>query len=385
MSFSKSYRLFFILLGSLLIFPLIAPYKPMEIRYSQPATIPFDWDSLQVYSISVTDTVAGEVIQQVQTAEGIPLFYARDIVTGVCFDDKCRPLNLTLYWNITGRYLGFRLPDEEFLSRYDHEPFVPEDYVLLNELLADPHLPLGNVSFEELIQPSEINTDSIDGVSGATSQDVLAYVVEGAAYTTYTMWNIVYGPTQDLVSSRTEEELTPELAALILQSPSSRDKLWAIDQLARFEELDTKVAEALLTIMDGEDFFTAYSAINAITAAHLTSESLQIGLLSKYKSLNHSLGKAIIERLKAAPKISPEVVKSSRRLLADLNGQQLGHVLELYHQHTIYDATTGQAVAKLLKDENRFIAEKAYRYLLEVQTDEAAILQALADYEKLRK
>ncbi len=377
----KSSYLSCILTGGTLILTLFALQGPLEISYSQTATIPFDWDNFQPDTVSFQDTLSGEFLYQIKTSGGVPLFYAKDVVTSVCFDNKCRPLNLTVYWNITGRYLGFKLPDEEFLSRYDHEPFIAEDYIQLNTLLADPHLPLGNVSFEELIQPSKIHADSIDGVSGATSKDVLAYVVEGAAYTTYTLWNIVYGTTQALVRSLTEQEMTPTLLTLILKSPSSADRIWGLRKIDGAKELDQSIEETLLKIIGDEDFFAAYSAINVIQRAHLHSESLQIGLFLKYGAINHSLSKGIIDKLKEAPKISPEVISMSRNLLSGLNGVQLGHVLELYKRHTVHDLATCRSVVRLLENDNRFISGKAYNYLIDLQMDDTTIIQALKKYE----
>jgi hypothetical protein len=79
------------------------------------------------------------------------------------------------------------------------------------------------------------------GVSGATSKEVSDMVVEGAAYTTYKLWNIVYGPTQELVSRLTEIELTPDLIDLILKSPDRSDRVWALNRIDTSIELNSKL------------------------------------------------------------------------------------------------------------------------------------------------
>lgn len=377
----RSHRLYFSLIGYLLIFALLVPPQKGEIRYLQTPTIPFDWDKLQTAIVSFSDTVSGDMIQQVKTWEGIPLFYAQDIRTGVCFDNKCRPLDLTVYWNITGRYLGFKIPDGEFLSRYDHEPFAAEDYDRLHTLLADPQLPFRNITFEELIQQATINTDSIDAVSGATSKDLLAYVVEGAAYTTYTLWNIIYGPAQGAVRRLTEQAMTPELLTLILNSPSSQDRVWGLGQIDKSAKLETPLEGALLNIIGGSAYFPAYSAINAIEPSHLYSDALQVGLFSKYQDVNHSLKKLIISKLKEAPAISMELISQSRKILGNLNGEQLGQILELYDQFAIYDRLTARSVASLLTNNNRFISGKAYKFLVDLPQKDETIIQALHKYQ----
>ena len=62
---------------------------------------------------------------------------------------------MIIYWNITGRYLGFELPVGEFLSKSEHKPFSEEEYERLNDLLADPSLPFGEISFNSLMDASK--------------------------------------------------------------------------------------------------------------------------------------------------------------------------------------------------------------------------------------
>jgi hypothetical protein len=380
MRLATLFRLFFTLVACQLIFLFAGMPTNGGISHTQPATIPFDWDTTATSATPFYDSISGDFIQQVKTLDGTPLYFSRDVMTSVCFDDKCRPLDLTIYWNLTGRYLGFRLPEEEFLSRYDHEPFTTEDYIRLNSLLADPHLPFRNVSFEELIQPAEIDAARVDGVSGATAKSLSAYVVEGAAYTTYTMWNIVYGATQSLVKEITEKQLTPALLARILQSPSGEDQIWGLRKINGSKKMETNVADALLKIIGSEDYFPAYTAVEALQPVHLTSENLQIQLFSKYATVNYSLRKPIMDKLKEAPEISPEVINKSRELLEDLNGEQLGQILELYVRHAVYDRATTQSVIELLKKDNRFIAGKAYQYLSALPGKDDAVVQALKEY-----
>ena len=288
-------------------------------------------------------------------------------MTEVCFDDKCRLLRITVYWNITDRYLGFELADGMFLSKRDHEPFSNDEYERLNGLLADPSLPLGEISFEKLIRipESESLSESVDGISGATTADVSKMVVKGAAYTTYTLWNIVHGSTKDLVASITEKQLSTALIDLILKSPDISDRLWALDRINQKTALNPKLTSTILENISSDDFFLSYSAMNAIGALHLNSDTLQFALFSIYRKANHSIKSMIVEKLMGASSLSAELITSSRKLLLELNGKQLGDFLKLYSKHAVYDAETIETVAEILKDENNFISRQAYRYLKE--------------------
>ena len=365
MYLTKSYHLYFTFFGGILFFILPALQQTEEISYFQVPTIPFDWDNLQADTLPFQDTLSDNILYQIKTSEGIPLFYAQNIVTEVCFDNKCRLLNITVYWNITGRYLGFELPKGEFLSKHDHEPFSKKEYERLNDLLADPSLHLGEISFKKLIGIPETEIDSIDGISGATTEDVSKMVVKGAAYTTYTLWNIVHGPTKDIVASLTEKELSPDLIDLILKSPDINDRVWALDRINQKTTLNPKLTVTLLEIISGDDFFLSYSAINAIKASHLNSDTFQFALFSIYKKANHSIKRMIVEKLMEAPYLSSELITSSRNLLSELNGKQLGDFLKLYTKHAINDLETFKAVAEILKNENSFISRQAYKFLKE--------------------
>lgn len=153
-------------------------------KYTQSPTIIADYNDTLI--VAYKDTLNDDSLYLVKTKGHIPIHYIRSIIAEVCFDNKCRLLDITVYWNITGRYLCFELPRGEFLSKYDHEPFVASEYERLDELLTDPLLPLGDISFEKLIKNPETDADSVDGVSAAITEDVSKFVVKGAAYTTYT-------------------------------------------------------------------------------------------------------------------------------------------------------------------------------------------------------
>ena len=124
-----------------------------------------------------------------------------------------------------------------------------------------------------------------------------------------------------------------------------------------------KLTTSLLEIIAGDDFFLAYSALNALKSSHLESTSLQSSLFFIYENADHSIQRMIIEKLMKAPALGSNFVVQSRKLLETLNGKQLGDLLKLYRKHDIYDAQTIEVVAKILKNDNSFIARQAYNFL----------------------
>ncbi len=354
-------------------------------RYHTTATIPFDWENLNVDTVIFEDLSTGNPLFQLRTPAGIPLFYAQNIFREVCFDQKCRSLKLIVYWNITGRYLGFELSDTQYLSKFEHEPFTPEEYGHLHELLANPYLPLGSISFNELIESPKTQNDGIDAVSGATSNDVMNYVVKGAAFTTYTLWNIVQGATKKRIQDLTSNHLTADLLTLILRSAIDSDQIWGLGLIDTTSPMAPGLEQALLDLVADGEFYPAYTALQVINRQHLQSEVLQYGLFSTYRKVNYSLRKEIINTLKLAPHLSQKVIQASNHLLSHLNGTQLAYFLDLYQAHKVSDTGIYRTVSRLLDHENSFISKQAYQYLSGIPDADDHIRNALSKYARINK
>lgn len=371
-----------IVVGGLLLSCTLFSFLPdtEKLKYTQASTIVSDHDSEQTIVLAFHDTLSEDSLFLVKTQENIPLHYFKSITTEVCFDQECRLLSIIVFWNITGRYLGFELPAGEFLSKLDHEPFSNDEYERLNDLLADPTLPLRGVSFNELLAIPKMETDSIDGITGATTPALSQVVVKGAAYTTYTLWNIVYGPTRDMIMNLTEKQLSSNLMKLILQSPDLYDKDWVLKRLSEKVILSPSLTTALLDLISGEDFFLSSAAIHALKPSHLQQNSLQLALFSIYQEAPHSIKSLLIRKLMHALTLHPEVTASFRKILQQLNGKQLGDVLKLYTKHSINDLNTLKAIAEILKNENNYISGQAYRFLQKVDVSDPGIIDSLNQY-----
>jgi hypothetical protein len=333
-----------------------------DIRYFHLSTIPVG-DSTDVITVSIGDSPDDHEIYLSKMSDGTPLYYSIELRTGICFDNKCRPLDIVLYWNITGRYLGFELLDGEFLSKYDHTPFTPSEYEELHALLADPFLPLGNYEFEDLVKIPDTVNISIDGVSGATSKDVLEFVVEGAAYTTHKLWNVINGPIREQVMAQTESSLDSFLFIKILQSENQSDRTWALERVSLISELDEAVIEALIGVFHEEEYFQSYLLLKSLSSNHLESEDLQIELFNLIGKVDHGVEKMIFEKLADASQLSQVVVENSISILKKLSGTQLVMLLKLYSNHGINEAGLFEELREMIPHENAFVENQVLKFL----------------------
>lgn len=355
--------------------------KDPIIKYMMAPTIESSLTVEDPIVISYEDTLSGAPIFLHKSNDGIPLYYFKKIREQVCYDSECRLLDIVVYWNITGRYLGFELPKKEFLSKTDHEPFSESEYQRLHSLLADTSIPLDAVTFDKLTEKPSNKVMGLDAISGATSKSVAEMVVKGAAYTTYKLWNIVNGPTMDYISNLTTKQLNSNLTYLILQSSNSNDRLWALNHLDKKIALTSELKNDLLEIIASKDFYLSLKAIQAISPLHLNDSDLQERLFSMYGNINYSIQKEILKTLTLAPTLSDEVLIKSRAMLKQLNGQQLDALLKLYEIHKINDLETSKAIAGILDNENRYVSKKAYDFLIKNSTNYPSIMESLEVYE----
>lgn len=353
-----------------------------QMRYFQKLTVTQVPHLVRYFLAASLDSIANDTLYQVLSKEGSPVSYYRKVRTSVCFDNKCRLLKCVIHWNITGRYLGFELPKGEFLSKAEHKEFTPAEYNRLSLLLADQQSPLDNLSYSELApHPKTIGTDDeVDGVSSATAKNVLDYVVEGAAYTTYKMWHVVYGPTQVQVAAQTEKILTSDLILKILESPDLNDRLWALNHIRGIVKITPVLEAKLLDLIGGTDYNLAERAINAFENTDLTSDSLQHLLYIRFKDANYAIKKLIIARFKDAPSLSVALEKKLAESMKSLNGELVSNILETFVKHKASNHETVLNVAYLLQNPNVFISQKAYKYLESLNIQDESIKKQMKEY-----
>ncbi|MPR36004.1 hypothetical protein [Salmonirosea aquatica] len=372
----------FLFIGILI---LSGHYPSGRIRYSHPPTLPLPVDTTVYHVLDFGDDIANDTLVQYLSKEGYPISYARHLRTGVCFDNKCRPLDITLRWNVTGRYLGFELPEKEFLSKYDHEPFTEKEYQRLHAILTDSLSALANFHYNEIVPKADSTYEKVDAVSGATSANVLEHVVEGAAFTTYKLWHLVYGTAKQKAETLTCQKLTPELIQLILNSSHLSDKLWALNHINGFIQPTPTLQRSVLACISDTNYNLTERALNSISPTDLKSDTLQAILVQKFLQTNYSTQKLLLAKLDEASPITERVRKELAKNLISFNGQLVSNILDLFLRHNITDAETCRRVSDLLLVENSFVSNKAYSFLTRINPEDAEVKGKLTKYHRLQK
>ncbi len=360
-------------------------YSSDSIRYAHAPTLSLPVDSTLYFIVDFKDDISNDTLVQTRSQEGYPISYSRSIRTGVCFDNKCRPLDITLRWNLTGRYLGFELPEKEFLSKYDHDPFSEAEYQRLHAILTDSLSPLANFHYNEIVPKADSTYEKVDAVSGATSASVLEHVVEGAAFTTYKLWHLVYGPARQQVEALTSRALTPELIQLVLNSTHPSDKIWALNHIDGYVKPTPALQKVVVSFISDQDYNLTERALNSINSNDLQSGALQSILVQKIFETKYSTQKLLLTKLKAVPKLHKEAYSLLNQNLTKLNGQLIAEILQLFIQYQISDVETYRSVSALLASPNAFVSGKAYAFLTRADPQDVVVKERLTVYEEKHK
>ncbi|RTE55243.1 hypothetical protein EHW67_01370 [Arenibacter aquaticus] len=363
-----------------LAFVVLSFVNMEKIKYFQPRTILMEPYSTLEYSVAVEDSISDTaILYKVSSKEGFPIYFYRELFTPVCFDNKCRPLTIRLYWNVTGRYLGFELPEGEFLSKTDHDPFTTEEYEKLNGILANESTPLASIDYNQLtVDANSHGLDDIDGIASATPQNLAPYVINGAAYTTYKLWHEINGPMKRKVQDLTIDDLSPALVLKILKSPVLVDKIWALERIDGYVEFTTELKEQVFELMKDDNYIIVEKALNAINVNELDSDNVQQRLMETLVHENYNIQIRVIEKIADCDALKTSVTMGLVENLGDLNGQVLKKALLVLGKQKLTSDIYFK-IAELLRSENRFISNSVKMFLQNENIKEPQILTLLKE------
>jgi len=327
------------------------------------------------------DTIPNDTLFVDLNQSGTPLKYWRKILTEVCIDGECRRVQIDLFWSITGHYLGFRMPNGEFLSKAKHDPFNAKEYDRMHQLLSDPNSALANYTLEELVSESDSTDSNIDAVSSATLTAVLDYIVEGAVYTTYCLWHITYGSTRREAENLTIQNLDSDLVLRILDKGEVKDKIWVLNHIPKTMEFSPELLTKLLELLSGGDIYLAERSLNALDSSKLSKE-VQTELAILFSNSDFLQKRLILHKLKEAPQLYKEIIPALTSDINSLNGAIIKALFELLKIHNVKDVVLTKQILPLLKNDNRYIANQAYQFLESIQELDKKTMNDLQRYKK---
>lgn len=307
-------------------------------------------------------------IQGLKDQNGL-LYWYRRIKTPVCLTGECKLIDIGIYWDCTGSFLGLEIYGEH-LTKTDHSDFSPQDYDRLMSILQNDWSILREYELADLVDDPYAEVDGVDGATGATKKEIADEAVENAVYTTHTIWHLIHVGEKEQLAALTLAELknNSDLMGKLLKSSKKEYSYFLLDLLSQGKlppspQTDSLVIQGLQA--ENDPYFRKLAA-QSVLKSDINSAFIQSELAEIYQqsALNEKL--QLLIALKDISTIAPKLYEALSNDLDMDNEWFLLKVLEvLKHapQHSEKVITTAQ---KLAKSENSLVKQTATELLNQV-------------------
>jgi len=313
------------------------------------------------------DSLSAKEIIELRDDNGLPRWFGRYFHKVVCLTGECRMVHMWIYWDGAGNYLGFVPDAKEPLTKTDHHDFNTADYQKLHSILSDSVSVLKSLKQEELIILPEKRDPNlkVDAISGATRQYLQDYLVRNAAYTCYTLWHTVYGPTRDHILNLLDARVSQQILGKIFELKDPILQGWAIKAIEKHPEYEAFFSEKILYLVKSGNNDLAHNALQHFTQEKLSDPKVQLEMARMVGEALSQIRFEIIWKLKMLPQISNEAVV----VLLDLYlGQKiyaglLGYVCDIIQPQQLKDPEIIYRLKKMSKDKNQYVKNLADKLL----------------------
>jgi hypothetical protein len=301
-------------------------------------------------------------VQLCLDAHGFPVEYQLPLFTDVCLDRVCKPIDATLVWDAIGNFQRLEISRQFPLTKGDHDPFSPEDYERLNQILKNRESILGKYPLDFFVKPPvKSDADSVDGVSSATPKAVQDAVVSGAAYTSWVLWRWMNGEAAEKLLARTESHCTEDYLEHALAMEDPRFHEFALRFLLVNQRYSPEFTAAAFQLL--EEGGNGRLALQYLTAAPTGQEELNLRLITLIGA-NPDVSRRVLDYLESLPELDLAFCERLAEQLEQVSEYYDVHrVLSLLEKHAGESETIRLQVEPLLDRENRFIVRRAREFM----------------------
>ncbi|WP_373494760.1 hypothetical protein [Aquiflexum sp.] len=313
------------------------------------------------------DPSLGQKILELRGENDLPIWFAKELHKIVCLEGNCRILDLWLFWDGIGDYLGFNLFKDSPLTKTDHVDFDQEDYEKLHRILLDEESILGRMEKENLVYPSVRTDYQVDGYSGATQLSLKEYLVKDAAYTCYTIWHSVYGPVQEEIRRILDRRADNSFLTLLFDQHEPKYKIWAINFIERNPSYYSQFLSQIIDQIKSEDDLLSLKAMKFFLAERLSEPALQIELASRIDEFPDQRRYELLWELAELDLIQDETII----ILLDKFGQNkikpslIGYIYNLIRPENLKDYNLAVRLRAFLKHENLYVRNLTKKLLMD--------------------
>lgn len=298
------------------------------------------------------DSLSVKEIVELQGDDGLPVWFGRSVRKVVCLTGECRIARLWLFWDGTGDYLGFQLYNDEELTKTDHDAFSPDDYRKLDRILRDSLSFIKHISQEDLVF-----NESLDGRSGATQPAYKEQLVEGAAYTCYSLWHTVYGNTRtkiyDIIQSRCDSTYLNKL----LNSNNFLYRKWAVQYLIEHPQQQKWFDLTVFRFLSNEYEELALLALDYLNPEMLKQPDVQQEFYRLFRNSDVMRRFQIMRRLSQLDHVDENIVLYLLNQFdkQEISASSLIYVYKCINQEHLKNNHITKKLNKFLKHKNNFV------------------------------
>lgn len=195
--------------------------------------------------------------------------------TPVCNDTLCQVVKVKILWDLIGDFIRFDTLPGYPLTKNDHLPFTTEDYNKLQITLEDGNSILGRKNEKELLDNSQMRySEKTDAITGATDLQIKNAVVDGALYSTYTLWHLVNGNIKTQLLECTLKNYDSEIENQLLLSENPKLNIFALKQLSDLDYIH-RFTEIIQIMQKGHSLVNFYIAKQIPAEAFIKKENIK--------------------------------------------------------------------------------------------------------------
>ncbi|WP_145957559.1 hypothetical protein [Labilibaculum antarcticum] len=269
----------------------------------------FEFESLD----TVYHTQISHQVRLLSNSAGAPRLFFSEIETPVCADGVCQLAHINVYWDLLGNYVGYGISPEFQLTKFEHEQFGKEDYIKLHQLLLDDNSILKRRKVSDLIDEapvatSTIDSEVIDGISGATKTEIAESLVKGGLYSCYTIWHLVHGEAQEKMEKYLTSISSDTLMHYFLYAPYNDYQMFALRELPK-EDFKEHATQILNIFRTADGVGKAY-ILKKIPSDILSEKEITSQFYNEFSLIDVNSRTLLINRLKSAHPDAIEILSN---------------------------------------------------------------------------
>ena len=291
--------------------------------------------------------------------QSLPKFYYQDIFTPVCEDNSCKPVYITLMWDLLGNYLDYKVDPKWPLTKIDHLPFSDEEYEKMHLVLADDHSILSSYtkkSIAELYASSKNNNiDDVDAVSGATPQYIKDQTIEGALYTCHTIWHLSRGRISKMLLNHTKTQLLNEaFLHQLISSDNINYITFALENLRFFEA--SKFHDEIVQVIQNSDHITASQIIRYLPNELVGDSDFNLQLWNLFDRVHFLSQKQILDQFTHCKQLSDKLLLDLISYAEEAKESQFVQILKIILNQSDIPENGDQLLVEIAKNKKESLS-----------------------------